>query len=472
MPYIDYFLTSDTELTKDQLSESELTRSLTTKLDLGSDNRTWNQEHLKALKLILCNIVTYLHEDKGVFLYSRKKKQRPHRFNPHDIKYSSLFFVIDKLVEAEILEGEIAPPRTKGKNPKKLSEFTVTQQVVDLAISLGISRLTVKTIDEFHVRLRDTETSETLEFEQNEYTLHTEALMVEYCSYLNKHNILLSREDYDLESGEGLTDLGLRGQPIHLYRNYRNYTEHKDYQKDIEKLFIEMDDPNFAFGGRSGGYWQGSRNQHREDREFILIDGKKTKTADFPCSHLNLCYKQATKQWFQTETHKELVKQGREHEDAYVVGYPRVHRDLIKHMVMLMFNVKGRRAVSKVFNDWIGQKNKDESRNASDELVAEYAKLDYTNPELMDLIEAKHPRVKDYFYKGKLAGQIIQWHEANIMHHLADYFQRIYDFPVLTVYDELICPEEHQPMVKDFMFSTGHCELCEKNNLMSQIPHM
>ena len=139
---------------------------------------------------------------------------------------------------------------------------------------------------------------------------------------------------------------------------------------------------------------------------------------------------------------------------------------------MLMFNVKGRRAVSKVFNDWIGQKNKDESRNASDELVAEYAKLDYTNPELMDLLEAKHPRVKDYFYKGKLAGQIIQWHEANIMHHLADYFQRIYDFPVLTVYDELLTWEEHQPMVKEFMFSTGHCELCEKNNLMSQIPHM
>ena len=149
MPYIDYFLTSDTELTKDKLSESELTRSLTTKLDLGSDNRTWNQEHLKALKLILCNILTYLHEDKGVFLYSRKKKQIAHRFNPNDIKYSSLFFVIDKLVEAEILEGEIAPPRTKGKNPKKLSEFTVTQQVVDLAISLGTvsyTHLTLPTI--------------------------------------------------------------------------------------------------------------------------------------------------------------------------------------------------------------------------------------------------------------------------------------------------------------------------------------
>ena len=67
MPYIDYFLTSDTELTKDKLSESELTRSLTTKLDLGKDNRTWNKTQLEALKLLLCNIVTYLHEQNGVF---------------------------------------------------------------------------------------------------------------------------------------------------------------------------------------------------------------------------------------------------------------------------------------------------------------------------------------------------------------------------------------------------------------------
>ena len=469
MPYIDYFLTSDTELTKDKLSESELTRSLTTKLDLGKDNRTWNKTQLEALKLLLCNIVTYLHEDNGVFLYSRNKKQVPHRFNPNDIRYSSLFFVIDKLVEAEIVEGEIAPPRSKGVNPKRLSEFTVTQQVVDLAISLGINRLTVKTIDEFHVRLRDTETSESLEFKQNEYTIHIEALMVEYCRYLNQYNILLSTEEYDLDTGEGITDLGLRGQPIHLYRNYRNYTEHMSYKSDIDNLFIEMDDPNFNFGGRSGGYWQGNKGV---DREFILIDGKKTKTADFPCSHLNLCYRHETQQWFQTETHKELVAEGREHEDAYIVGYPRVHRDLIKHMVMLMFNVKGRRAVSKVFNDWIGQKNKDKSRNAPDELVPEYAKLDYSNTELMDLIEAKHPRVKDYFYKGKLAGQIIQWHEANIMHHLADYFQRTYDFPVLTVYDELIVPEEEYLMIKDFMFSTGTCELCDAMSLMSQIKNL
>jgi len=402
--------------------------------------------------------------------------------------------VIDKLVEAKILEGFIAPPRSKGNNPKQLSEFTITQHFIDLAISLGINRQTVSTIAKFHVRLRDTLTEQSLEFKHNEYTKHVEHQMSEYCYYLNAHNILLSTENYDLDTGEGITDYGLRGQPIHLYRNYKNYSEHKDYQEDIGKLFNDSGvDINFLFGGRSGGYWQGSKEQHTEDRDYILIDGRKTKKADFPCSHTNLCYREETGHWYQQETYEELKKEGREHEDAYVVGgeesfkytsYPsglpkvykgEIPRTITKHMMMLMLNCKGRRAVSGVFNNWIGQKNDDDSKNASDEQVALYnkhVKDKFTNLEIMKLLEAKHKPIKDYLYKGKLGGQIIQWVEANLMHHLAVYFQQAYNFPVLTVYDELITWEEEQPMIKDFMFSTTDDELCSKLSLMKQIKNL
>ncbi|MFL2698009.1 MAG: hypothetical protein ACJ0F4_02265 [Gammaproteobacteria bacterium] len=509
MPYIDYYLTSDTDLTKAQLTESELTRSLTSKLDLGKDNRTWNKEHLKALKLLLCNAITYLNQDDNIFLYSRKKRTVPKRFNPSEVGYAPLFFVIDKLIEAEIIEGTRAEPRTLGYNPKLTSEFTITQHFVNLAISLGITNKTTKTIAKHHVRLRDTrQRTLELEFKDTEYTNHIENLMSRYCYYLNAHNIILSTENYELDTGEGIIDLGLRGQPIHLYRNYRNYKEDKNTRDEVSGLFIDMEDANFNLGGRSGSYWQGSKQQHTEDRDFILIDGKKTKSADFPCSHLNLCYRQETNDWYQTETYKELKEEGREHEDAYVVGstesfkytsYPsglpkvyseEIHRDLVKHMVMLMFNIKGRRAVSAVFNAWIERtKTKrvairpkpksllkrtyktvlDEDNIASKELSSIWKKLGIKAIDVMNLIEKKHPTIKDYFYKGKIAGQIIQWHEANVMHHLADYFQQSYDFPVLTVFDEMIVPEEHQPMVKDFMFSTTHCEVCEKHNLMSQI---
>ncbi|URQ67148.1 hypothetical protein M9C83_02815 [SAR86 cluster bacterium] len=461
MPFIDYYLTSDIEITKDKLSETELTRKLLKNVDLGSDNRTWNRKQLKALKLLLCNAITYMNEDNGVFLYSRKKRQIPTQFNPLDIAYSSLFFVIDKLVEGKVITGIKAPPRTKGTNPKKLSEFKVTQDLVDLAISLGINKTTVRTIANFHVRLRDTVTNENLEFKHNEYTRHVEMLMSEYCHYLNQHNILFSTEDYDLETEEGLKDWGARGQKIHLYRNYKNYSDKENHKESLSKFYFVDVQIDFLLGGRSGGYWQGKKP---DDRQHILIDGKEVGTADFPCMHLNLCYRQETNDWYQKETYKELKAEGREREDAYIVS-EKIHRDIAKKMVQLMFNIKGRRAVSKTFNTWLKEE-------ADIKLVIAHKKSRYTNIEIMELIERKHHTIIDYFYKGVVAGQIIQWEEANLLHEIANNFQKGYDFPCLTIYDELIVPKEELAMVKDFMFSSGHNEMYSKMSLMNQIKSM
>ena len=90
MPTIDYFLATDIVLTKEDISNG-LPRELTPNLDLGKDNRTWNKDQLKALTLILCNLVSKHYEDDGIWIYSRDKKQIPKQFNPNEIKYSSLF---------------------------------------------------------------------------------------------------------------------------------------------------------------------------------------------------------------------------------------------------------------------------------------------------------------------------------------------------------------------------------------------
>ena len=76
MPLLDYMITSEIELTKEMISDG-LPRELTPTLDLGKDNRTWNKEQLKALKLILCNIIINLGKgniDGGKFLYSIDKR--------------------------------------------------------------------------------------------------------------------------------------------------------------------------------------------------------------------------------------------------------------------------------------------------------------------------------------------------------------------------------------------------------------
>jgi hypothetical protein len=465
MPYLDFHLTADElELTKDKLKQAEKPL-LAPDLALGQDNRTWNQKRLEALKLLLCNAVKYGHRDRGVFLYSRKKENVAPMFNPSRIGYRSLHFVIEALADARLIEHIRSKPRTLGGDLMRLSEFHVTPQLIRFAKSLGITKETINETKKGHVRLRDKQTGQILPHEWDEYTLHTETLMAGYCAYLNDHNILESTEDYE---EKGFKDWGARGEPISLHRNYLNYAQQPWLAKDMEPLEIKMVDPSFCFGGRSGGYWQGSRSP---DRTYILIDGKKTKKADYPCSHINLCYRHLTGNWYQTETYQELLEQGKEAEDAYT--YPNLHRDIAKAMMLRVFNCKSRQGVSRSFNKWLLQRNADPTKNATDEQVQSYNEAGYINVQILDMIEEKHRPIKDYLYKGVLGGGIIMWHEANVMHHLACYFQQQYNFPVLTVYDEFIVPEDEQPMVKEFMFPTSTaCEVCDHYSLMDQIKNL
>ena len=78
-----------------------------------------------------------------------------------------------------------------------------------------------------------------------------------------------------------------------------------------------------SFGGRSGSFWQGARKEHRP---YLLINGGKTKTADFPACHINLCYYNEIGKWYQVETKDELMEAGRIEQDAYYL--PDVDRDI------------------------------------------------------------------------------------------------------------------------------------------------
>ena len=488
MPTIDYFLSTNIHLTKEDISNG-YPRELTPTLELGNDNRTWNKDQLKALTLILCNLVTHHNEDDGIWIYSRGKEQVAKQFNPNEVKYSSLFAVIDKLQDAGILGGVKAEKRYLGFQGRRTSDFIVTKQALDFAYALGINRKTVKFLDGYHVRLRNNR-KQLLEYEQNPYTKHTEMLMSQYNHYLNQQSIMLKTDD---EEGEGILEFGtnLKGQKIHLYRNYKNWSEIDSVAKAFESLrpFIKLSNPDFAFGGRSGGYWQ---NIWKQDRPTVLINGNETGTADFPCSHINLCYKHETKDWYQLEPHSELLEQGRQDEDAYIV-HPKLPRDIAKMMVQMMFNIKGRNAVSRTFNDLIYRRNTKqvpikpkpksllakthhtvlaEEGIASKELSALYKKSGVQALELMNAIEEKHQPIKDYFYKGKLAGQIIQWEEANLIFNLAWEFCSVHDIPTLTVHDELIAEVKHIPMIREFMYSSGYSEICSKYSLMNRIKGM
>ena len=460
MPYIDYYLSTKIKLTKDSLSATELTSSLTSNLDLGKDKRTWNKKQLEALTLILCNLVKNHHLDNGVFLYSRKnRKNIPTSFNPQNIGNKPLFFVLDKLRRADLIEDITAPPRTTGFNPERLSEFHVTQEALDLAYSLGINRKTVDVLSSQHVSLRDMRFNDLI-YKPNAYTKYVEELMTRYCKHLNKQSIMLKTSD---SIGEGIIEYGSRfgGEKIHLYRRYKNWTDIEDLLPDINNLNIKIPNKNFNIGGRSGGYWMDGLAGKKVNRPTLIINGKQTASVDFPCSHLNLCYKHETGSWYQQETYNELKAESREYEDGYIVS-TKIDRALTKHMIQLMLNVKSKSAVSKIFNEWLLEEGNEEHN---------YNKLNsgYETIEIQEEILKHHYKIKDYFYKGKIAGQVISWEEANLMFNIADQYIREHNITTLTVHDELIVQEEHQPLAREFMFSSGHNETCSKYSVMSMI---
>ncbi|MDC2971545.1 hypothetical protein OAY85_00490 [Gammaproteobacteria bacterium] len=464
MPYIDFHLFAFETVTKEDLRTHPLAKDI----NFGKDNRTWNKKQLDALHLLLCNIAKYHRDDKGIFFYSRDKtKNLPFPFNPHNISYSSLIAVIDNLVKAKILIGFKAPPRTKNNNPKLTSSFNVTAKALKLALDFGFNNESVYEGPSNIVRLRDhTNKTNLIPYRDNKYTKHIDYIMRNYFWYLNDQEIILwtSKEKVDvslLEKNKDMIVYGKGGERIRLYRNYKTWSEDTNVAKDFEKLFIELANPNFAFGGRSGGYWQ---NTGKNDRPTILINRNETGTADFPASHINLCYKQETNNWYQQETYQELKDDNREQEDAYITA-PSVHRNLNKQMIQLMLNVKSKSSVSKLFNEWID--------NEADIFTARARKkCNLTNLQIMNLLEDKHQSIKDYFYKGKLAGQIIQWVEANLIFQIAYEFFESHDIPVLTVHDELIAEKKHIPMIKEFMYSTGYHEVYEKYSLMNQIKNL
>jgi|TARA_B100001079_G_C16377185_1_gene500275 hypothetical protein len=437
MPNIDYFLTTDNKITAVDLI-------LKAKIKVGNKG-SWRKDRLNALQLLLCNFVYHGHKENGIFHYDYSHRTVTPRYNPSAVGYRSLHWCIETLHEVDLIERVKAPPRIKDvPAPKLTSFFAVTPEAITFANVLGITQESVKELKRFHVvykRLKPH--NDYLEYPDTAYTMHIEMLMAAYCHQLNELTI-----EYD-DSKKGHVVWGKNGEPIHLYRNYRAWTMSKGFHWVEDHMFL-LDDCCSLGSGRSGGYWQ---NVWKEDRKPTLtINKKKTVEVDMPCSHTNLIYRYHTGRWYQRETNKELIEDGRATEDAYYVTG--VHRDISKHVMQLVINCASKNGASQAFGKWIRQENDDEDKNATDEQVRLFEQSNLTVLEIINALLMRHRTIKDYLLKGRVAGQIIQWTEANFMFDLANYFSNIY-CPTLTVHDSFIVEEEYGDMIQEFMFSTG-----------------
>lgn len=265
MPVIDYFLHTDVEITKASLLEAS-EGIPEPHLELHKDSRTWNKDRLAAMELMLCNLVWNKNVDGGLFYYSRGRVSIHQQFNPVGVKIDSLLSCIGSLAAAGFIDHTKGRQRTEGSKRTEDSEghkfyetstFRATSKALKLCSNLGLTREAIQEYRRFHVRLRPEGRGDLVPYKHDAYSHHIELLMADYCYNLNQHRISVPSND-STEDNLIYLEYGKGAQPIHLYRNYREYTKKMDKEIGDSYPFIDTN-WNFAFGGRSGGYWHGTK---------------------------------------------------------------------------------------------------------------------------------------------------------------------------------------------------------------------
>ena len=145
MPLFNYYLQTE----KEQINLVELLQA-SKEISKGTDadgvyygdpiDSIRTRTQLKALRLILCNLVRYPNEP---ILYSRQhSKTIGHRFNPQQTGIKVIKTVVDELYDKGIVDktdGDNAFEHREENSPAKLSEFKSYEYGLLLAKKLGIT---------------------------------------------------------------------------------------------------------------------------------------------------------------------------------------------------------------------------------------------------------------------------------------------------------------------------------------------
>ena len=358
----------------------------------------------KALQSILCNVARY--KGKPLLFSARNQKNLPDQYNPFGIGNKPLVSVIKQLRNNGLLKLEKGNPwYVKDDDDqfksRKLSSFIASPRLIEIAKDLGIQDQAIKEIPKSFVELKGLDEN-LIEFQPTAYTEHIDKLMKGYCDFMNQQTITLD------------------GEPIEELLLTRKY---KDWGAD----------GSFLYGGRTHHPFM---SLPKAKRQRIQINGKPTRSIDYPASVPNLLYKQLTG--------SSLYQQG---EDPYAVeGIP---RSTAKKYLNMMLNNYSRQGVIGAIRKWL---NKEASKLEIRDHDKAIERLK-TRGAIMEAIEERNLPIKQCFYQGKAMGQHYAWLEANLVFEVAYLFTIQMGIPVLTVHDEFIVPEDCS--LESYLYTTA-----------------
>ena len=379
---------------------------------LGKDLGMREGTQFNALRVLLCTM--FIQGQRQVRVSRRKQSLGSKKHNPLDIKYNSVNGALDKLESSGYII-QVVGSHKEGKETTMEPTDKLMQWFEDAGWSdEGID----KRVGDY-VTLRKAKKKDGkpvyIDYEGTKYSKWLSEQIKQYDELIGACKIELWHSNGELD------------RVFKKFTIQRRFIRHKSIYSNME----------FAFGGRMPGPWT---NLSSELRKNITINGEATVELDRNASHLNAMYQVITGVPY---PHKD---------DPYKISVNGVvvPRHIAKNFSSFMQGSKSPRGTAQsVINHYKYRAFEvKKPKDADIKKYAEYVEFKKkTKPtDIAKAILDKHPKVANYYNKGKAYGDFISCWESDIVFEVVMELTKR-GIPCLTVYDSFIVPLQYKDLV-------------------------
>jgi hypothetical protein len=367
----------------------------------------------------------YIQGQRQIMVSRRKQSLGGKKYNPLKIGYRAVISSLNALQKSGHIIQVIG-----SHNEGTMTTMVPTDKLVQWFNDTGWSDDRIDKRVGSYVTLREArkqnDNAVYIDFEDTKYSKWLGERIRQYDQLLSSCKIVL------------LDDDGVEDREFKKFTIQRKFIRHKATSNNME----------FAFGGRMPGPWV---NLSSKLRENITINGEPTVELDRSASHLNAMYQIVTGAPY---PHKD---------DPYNVAVDGVvvPRHIAKNFSSFMQGSKSPKgAAHSVINHY--KKKAIEDKNPKEEDIKKYEeyvefKKSIKPTDIAKAILKKHPKVANYYNRGKAYGDFISCWESDIVFEVVMELTKR-GIPCLTVYDSFIIPLQYKDLVDSMKDATPYVD--------------
>ena len=415
MPKLDLFLDVNRQQLKDLSRE------------LGKDIGLHDKSQIKGVRLLLCNL--YIQGQRQIMVSRRKESLGGKRYNPLDVGYKMVISSLDALKKngyiIQIIDNHNKGAITTIESTDKLVQWFKDTEWSDDRIDKKVGT---------YVTLRESRKQNNnavyIDFEDTKYSKWLGERIRQYDQLLSNFKIALLNDD------------GVEDKEFKKFTIQRRFINHQATSHNM----------GFVFGGRISGPWV---NLSSDLRKNITINGDTTVELDRSASNLNAMYQVITGAPYPRTDNPYQVE----------VDGVAVPKHITKNFSSFMQGSKSpKSAAHSVLNHY--KRKALEVKNPKDKDIEKYTEYVEFKKSIKptDIAQAfldKHPKIANYFNKGKAYGDLISCWESDIVFEVVMELTKR-GIPCLTVNNSFIVPLQYKDLVESMKDITSYVDRREK----------